>query len=492
VGDAHDVVVVGAGAAGCVIGARLAEAGSSVLLVEAGPDRRGAVAPALRDGWRLPAGADWDVDWGFRSEPDADGETTPLRRGRLVGGTSWLTRFAVRGSLDDLEAWDVDGWTPEDLLPAFVRLENDLDHPDQPWHGDAGPIPIGRALDVPATPALAAIGAAMERSGFPPVDDHNAPGAVGVGRMPMSVRDGLRATTADAYLAPERVPSTLTVLPDRTVDAVILDDDRASGVRLADGSVIEAGRVVLSAGVYGSPPILLRSGIGPADELRELGVTVRVPLDGVGRNLRDHPGVEVAPAYHGPGRDAPLLHTIATFHSDGARADGPPDLLLWTSDPSGDPPELGIAAVLMKPRGGGTVRLRSADPSDAPRIDLPPLDDTDVDRLLEACRRAHEVVSDPAVRAGCGDPPPAFGNDDASRARVRAEAYSLPHVVGTCAMGRSPEAGAVVDADGRVHGTDGLHVIDASIVPEPPSGFPHLWAIAVAERLSHVLSGRRT
>lgn len=482
---AFDVVVVGAGAAGCVVAARLAQRASrSVALIEAGPDLRTDISKGLRDGWHMVP----DFDWGYASEPDEHAAAETLRRGKLVGGTSWVTRFAVRGSPADFDAWATlgnPGWSFEDVLPAFIALETDLDFGDRPWHGNAGPIPIGRYLDLEPTEIVAATLAAMEACGFPHVEDHNRPGAVGAGRMPMSSRDGARVTTADAYLTPVGAPSNLTILPDVHVAEVVLEDVRATGVRLSDGSMVRAGWVVLSAGTYGSPPILVRSGIGPPKHLRSMGLPVRIELPGVGENLADHPGVDLDLGQVGSTTDASLLHAIATFHSDTASADDPPDLMAWTSDPSGDPPAYEIDVVLLKPRSRGSVRLRSPDPMEPPRIDLPGVrEPTDVDRLLEAYRRVEEVANDPSVRRLTGDRPSSIGDDVGGGAWIRANSYSIPHVVGTCAMGPSPDDGAVVDAAGRVHGAERLSVVDASIMPEAPSGFPHLVTIMMAERLS--------
>ncbi len=324
----------------------------------------------------------------------------------------------------------------------------------------------------------------MEACGFPNVEDHNRPGAVGAGRMPMSSRDGVRVTTADAYLPPVGPPSNLTIMPDVYVAEVVLEDVRATGVRLSDGSIVRAGWVVLSSGTYGSPPILLRSGIGPPGHLRSMSLPVRIELPGVGENLADHPGVDLELGDVGGTTDAPPLHAIATFHSDAASSDDPPDLMLWTSDPTGDPRSFEIDVVLLKPRSRGSVRLRSPDPNDPPRIVLPGLrDPMDVARLLEGYRRAEEVAHDPRVRRLTGDPPPPI-RDGGGGAWIRANSYSIPHVVGTCSMGPSPHDGAVVDAAGRVHGAERLSVVDASIMPEAPSGFPHLVTIMLAERLS--------
>jgi choline dehydrogenase len=312
----------------------------------------------------------------------------------------------------------------------------------------------------------------------------------------MNSSNGARVTTADAYLpAAAGTRPNLTVRAGAHVAGVVFDGDRAAGVRLLDGSVVEAGWVVVSAGTYGSPPILMRSGIGPADHLRSMAVAVRADLPGVGANLADHPAVDVACGPSGPGRGAPALHVIATFHS-ADRADGEaPDMLLWVPDPSvsaGEPDPFEIGVVLMKPRSRGAVRLRSPDPAAAPRIELPALSDpSDVERLAEGFRRGREVAADPAIRRVCAEPlQDAPAGDESLRDMIRAEAYSIPHVVGTCAMGPRPDDGAVVDPSGRVHGTEGLSVVDASIIPDAPSGFPHIVAIMMAERLSEEIASR--
>jgi choline dehydrogenase len=398
-----------------------------------------------------------------------------------------MTRFAVRGSPADYDEWAAlgnEGWTFDDVLPYFNRLEADEEFGGEQWHGDAGPIPVTRYPELERAEASEAALAALASAGFPAVPDHNRPGAVGAGPMPMSSRDGIRVTTADAYLPAGVTAPNLTIRPDTQIGQIVFEHDRAVGVRDLDGAVIEAGRVVLCAGVYGSPSLLMRSGVGPPDELGSLGIPVVAALPGVGENLADHPGVDIELGYRSPGRLAPLLHTIATFHS-ATPAGAAPDLMLWISEPTG-PEELWIDIVLMKPEARGRVRLRSPDPGDPPRIELPAASEpSDLSRLAEGYRRAWEVAHHPRLRALCSEPPvPAIeiANDLTSVARQNA--FSVPHVVGTCAMGTSPDQGAVVDTEGSVHGTAGLSVVDASIIPAPSSGFPHLATIMLAERLA--------
>ena len=487
--DVFDAVVVGGGAAGCVVAARLAESGSrSVLLLEAGPDLRADTPDEIRDGWQITR----DFDWGFTSEPNPRGDVQNLWRNKLVGGTSWVTRFAPRGSPADYDEWAAlgnTGWGFEDVLPYFRRLEADADFGDEPWHGDRGPMPVRRYLDLEYTELGAAGLGALEEAGFPTVEDHNRPGAVGAGRMPMTSSGGARVTTADAYLPVGATPANLTIRPEMQVAEVGFDGTHATGVRLFDGGVIEASWVVLCAGVYGSPPILMRSGIGPPDHLRSVDVPVRLDLPGVGANLADHPSVGLDCGYRGPARTDPILHFIATFHSATTPIDAAPDMMLWSSDPAGPaegPASFEIEVVLLRPRSRGRVRLRSANPADSPHVELPALSDPgDVERLAEGYQRGLEVANNSAIRRHCADPPPPEPTSaDELLELVRAEGYSLPHVVGTCAMGPRPEDGAVVDPSGRVHGTEGLSVVDASIMPDVPSGFTHVPTIMIAERLS--------
>jgi choline dehydrogenase len=482
-----DVVVVGSGAGGCVVARRLAEDSKrSVVLVEAGPDLRFAPPPDFADGWLLPKG----FDWGLESEPDGDGGTQPIRRMRAVGGTSWLTRYALRGGRTEYDAWaaaGADGWGYDDCLPVLRRIESDLEFGDRPEHGEAGPFPITRYPDLQPIAAHQALIDAAVATGSPAVDDLNAEEAIGVGRFPMSSRDGRRVSAASAYLG-DSAPSNVDVRSDALVDAVTIEGDRATGVRLADGSTIRAGTVVVCAGTLGSPLVLMRSGIGPADDLRRLGIGVRVDLPGVGANLADHAGTDVGLAYAGPTRAEPFLNSAVVLRSSAAETGSRPDLLLWMSDPrkTEDGPLLEISVILMTAASRGSVSLRSSDPADPPRIRLPGLREaTDVERMIEGIRRADEIATHSITRAAvAGGAPKRPLTQEEIRTIVRETLWSYPHIVGTCAMGRDPSDGAVVAPDGRAFGTEGLYVADASVIPIPPSGFTHLPTIMLAERIA--------
>jgi choline dehydrogenase len=206
-----------------------------------------------------------------------------------------------------------------------------------------------------------------------------------------------------------------------------------------------------------------------------------VDLRGVGENLADHPSVYLDCGYTGVARAEPLLQVIATWHSEGRSQSETPDLMLWLGDPEGDPPAFEIGVVLLRPRSRGSVRLRSDDPLDLPLIELPNLDHPeDVARLAEGYRRALEVANDDRLRRHCTGPAPSEPHD--LEALIRRELSSVPHTVGTCAMG------SVVDESGNVYGVERLTVVDASIMPDVPSGFTHIPTIMIAERLAEQLA----
>jgi choline dehydrogenase len=384
---AFDIAVVGGGAAGCVVASRLAGSGDrSVVINEAGPDVRSATPAEWRDGWSLPT----LPDWGFEAEADDSATPKKLRRGRVLGGTSWFTRFAVRGAASDFDDWAArgnPGWTFADVLPTFRRVEADAEFGGSPWHGDRGPIPITRYPELEPSEIHTAALQAFDALGFPTVLDHNEPTAVGVGRMPMSTRGGIRVTTVDAYLPADTQVPNLTVRESAPVAKVVVEAGRATGVELVDGSRIRAEWTVLAAGTYGSPAILMRSGIGPADHLRSVGIEVQVDLPGVGANLADHPGVDLDSGWRGTGTKGAILHSIATWRSAARPPGTAPDLMFWVTDPDADDPGFFLDPVLLKPasraRSGSVPPIQTPHPGSPCRAWASPRTSSDSSRATD-------------------------------------------------------------------------------------------------------------
>ena len=488
-----DVVVVGGGTAGCVVAARLSEDPSRrVLLLEEGPDPQ-PIPPIVSDPKRQselilesPYVRMYDVE-------RSDGSSFPLLSGRIMGGGSSVNNLAVvRPMRVDFDAWATyggDAWSYDALLPLLRAIEDDPDFGDDPIHGSGGPLHLERSyrLDETVDPPVRALIAAAGDAGLPPCHDLNVPDPIGVCASPYNIVDGRRQSTAVAYLEPARGRPNLRIRADTTVVRVLLEDGRACGVEVRDPdgrtATIGARQVVVAGGVFHSPQLLIRSGIGPSDELTAHGIAPRVVREGVGRGYQDHAVVYVTFEGTTELREdyvIPKVRLIAK--SDPGRAT--PDLHVFMQ-PSirmeGLPPLLPVSVRLLEHRATGRVRLASADPDELPIVEPALLQHPgDVEAMARGIAFVQELAGHPALAEFYGDlvnPEP----DADMLEHIQSSYISYYHGVGTCRIGAADDPLAVVDAGLRVHGVDGLWVADASVLPTVPHANTNLAAIMVGE-----------
>ena len=525
----YDYIIIGAGSAGCVLAHRLSEnPHCRVLLLEAGP----------RD-WHpfihMPAGLsrlvrNTRINWNYDTapEPQLDGRRLWWPRGKVLGGSSSINAMCyVRGVPGDYDGWDAlgaTGWHWDGVLPYFRRAEHNMRGADA-LHGGDGPLHVSDLRH--SNPLSRAFIEAGVQLGLPRNDDFNGPVQEGVGLYQVTQRDGVRCSSATAYLQPVRQRANLTVLTDVRVQRIVLQGQRAVAVEYAqDGQrhrAAAAGEVLLSAGAVNSPQLLMLSGIGPADHLRAHGIDIAQDLPGVGANLQDHLDIctlqrcstrvsydrasemKLAFDYYLRGRRGAGTSNLAeagAFVRSALAGDARADIQLHFVPAMLDDhgrnrlPGDGytVHACFLRPRSRGRVALQSADPSAPARIQPHYLSDPegfDLRMMVECARLSRQLLAQPAFDRYRGAPlfPPRDDLSDAELADfVRARAESIYHPVGTCRMGS--DAASVVDPQLRVHGVAGLRVIDASVMPTLPGGNTNAPTVMIAERAADLILDR--
>ena len=511
----YDYVIVGAGSAGCVLAARLSEDPDvKVCLVEAGPaDTAENIHVPAAFGKLFRTHLDWDLD--THDEPFLNRRRVYLPRGRVLGGTSSInTMIYIRGNKLDYDEWNQPGWSYDELLPYFKRSE-DNERGESTYHGAGGPLAVSENRSRNAM-STAFIEAAVQ-AGHPANDDFNGAQQDGFGYFQLTQRDGMRASTSTAFLHPAMARPNLTVETNVHVHRVLFDNGRAVGVtgsRLDEELTLRAEReVILSAGAYHTPQLLMLSGVGPAALLSALGIPVVLDQPEVGQNLQDHALVPLIFTHSHPisllAAGAPenvqqfMAQRRGPLTSNGPEAGGfvrtsrslaAPDVeflaapVMFADNGLGTPTHhaLSYGPSMLTPRSRGFVTLASDAPTAKPKIVHNYFaEEADLDEAVVATRIGLEISRQTALKAYTESPyrPPASDSDADLRDYARRYTHSIYHPTSTCAIGR------VVDAQLRVVGVEGLRVADASIMPNVVRGNPNAPVIAIAEKAADLVRG---
>lgn len=493
---AYDYLIIGGGTAGAVIAARLAEdPAATVCLVEAGPADEGDGRVLELRNWPNLLGSELDYD--YRIEPQARGNSRIRHsRGRVLGGcSSHNSAIAFRAPRADLLGWErlgAAGWGPEGTGPFFDRVFEKVSIETAP----------------PANACAAAFVEAAQQAGFPLVEFKSSDMAEGVGWFRLNQRGGLRQSSSVAYLHPlARLPANLTILTLTPTRRILIDDHGvAGGIETERGPIQARREVILCCGTFDSPKLLLLSGIGPADHLREVGIPVRVDLPGVGEHLLDHPeGVVLWEAAR------PVPDVSTQFWEAGlfARTDSAleaPDLMFHfgtvpfdlNTAPLGYPTASNAFCLtpnVTRAKSAGTVRLRSPDPQAPPRLDFRYFTDPeghDERVMLAGIKLARRLADQPALRAWTKRelaPGPSVHDDAALSEYARRTANTVYHPAGTCRMGAAGDPSAVVDPSLKVSGVERLRIADASIFPAMIGVNPCITCMMIGEKCAALVRG---